>query len=626
MAESREKIKSRMFRTASKMWGYAENEAETSFDPLVSMLLTACASELVNISHEISESQARVTEKLIELLSPGTLAGVIPAHAVATGRPTESSYLLKPGYQFFFNKKVRSSQKNTEAAGKDIFFSSTLSIPLVDGRIRYMAFDNTFTEIDQDHHKEVLFQAKDKRLPQSCLYLGLELNEKVNPLPGISFYFDFPDASKTRLFFYNLKNSRWHLGDNPLTVTPGYGDSHDVYGDDSLSTGFEKVIDRYSDALRHVNHYYEDHFITIKPGKQQWAAYNKSKKTAPFPAGFDVSFDAQDLDQVNTENIAWLKVEFSTVIDERVMSRLFCAINTFPVINKRFHSSSFKLKKYLNIIPLLTDDFFLDIEKVQDDNGQDFMKKHFDSISNLKPGELLTRAEGMGRFDSRSASQFIGQLLELLRDESASFSIFGREALSKEVHSLNQLISRLEQRVDNVETGHNVTYLLLKSHEDQDILFLDFYTTNGSEANHIKAGSTMKAFVGSEMKEGIRLLKDTQGGRDKLDYEGRVNAYRSSLLSRDKIVTDQDIRAKCLHHFEQRITDVTIKKGYAESLSLKGGFVRTVDIHLQHAGADAEDPEWQQLCKDLSVTLQQQSVSVFPFRFFLNDEMILTDQ
>ena len=626
MAESREKIKSRMFRTASKMWGYSENEAETSFDPLVSMLLTACASELVNISHEISESQSRVTEKLIELLSPGTVSGVVPAHAVATGRPTEPTYLLKPGYQFFFTKKIRDSHKNVEAAGKDMFFSSTLPTRLVDGRIRYMAFDNTFVELDLDHHKEVLFKARKEKLPQSDLYLGLQLHEKVQDFQGLSFYFDLFDVASKRLFFYNLKNSRWYLGDSPLQMTPGYGSAGKTYGKEGISTGFDKVIDRYSDALKHVNHYYEDHFITAWPGKQQIANYKKRRAEQPFPASFEASFDPQDLEQVQGTNMIWLKVEFSTVINEQVMSHLFCAINTFPVINKRFHSSSFKLKKYLNIIPLLTDDFFLDIEKVQDDSGQDFMKKHFDSISNLKPGELLIRTEGMGRFDSRSASQFIAQLLELLRDESASFSIFGREALSKEVHSLNQLISRLEQRVDSVETGRNVTYLLLKSHEDHDIIFLDFYTTNGSEANHIKIGSNMKAFVGSEMKEGIKLLTDTMGGRDKLDFEGRINAYRSSLLSRNKIVTDQDIRAKCLQHFEDRISGVTIKKGYTEGLSLKGGFVRTVDICLQPAGAGVEDKEWQQLCKDLAITLQQQSVNIFPFRFFLNDEMILTDQ
>ena len=54
MQESREHIKTRMLRTASRVWGYSETESENNFDPLVSMLLTACASELEKISGEVA--------------------------------------------------------------------------------------------------------------------------------------------------------------------------------------------------------------------------------------------------------------------------------------------------------------------------------------------------------------------------------------------------------------------------------------------------------------------------------------------------------------------------------------------------------------------------------------------
>ncbi len=627
MAESREKIKGRMLRNVSKMWGYSENEAETSFDPLVGMLLTACASELVNISQEINESQTRVTEKLIELLSPDTISGVIPAHAIASGRPLEPTFLLKPDYQFFFNKKVRDTKKNQGAQGKDIFFSSSQPVTLVDGSVRYMAFGSTLYETDADYHKEAILRSGSSKLPQSTLYLGIELNERIKNLEALSFYFDLRNPGEKKLFYYNLRNSDWHLGDAPLEVYPGYGTDHRAHNSSSeLSTGFDKVINRYAEALRHINNYYRDNFITIRVGKAVLDRYRKDQAGGQsYPEQFATLFEAEELEEARLRDVLWLRVEFSSVVNEKMLSDVFCSINTFPVINKRFQTSIFKLRKYLNIIPLLTDDFFLDIEKVQDGSGMNFTRKSFDSISYLKSGELLIRTEGMGRFDSRSASQFLAQLLELLRDESASFSIFGKDALSREIKNLNQLISRLEQRVDSVKTPHNVTYLLLKSHEEQDTLFLDFHTTNGAEANDIRAGSLMKPFVGSEMKGGIKLLTSTIGGRDGLDYEGRINAYRSALLSRNKVVTREDVRVRCLHHFGNRISDVTIEKGYTESLSLKGGFVRTMDLHLRPASTAVPENEWQQLCRDLSVTLQEESVNIFPFRFFIDDKMVIID-
>lgn len=624
MAESREKIKSRMLRTASKMWGYSEDEAETSFDPLVSMLLTSCASELVNISQEISDSQSRITEKLIELLSPDTVSGVIPSHAIASGRPLEPTYLLQPDYQFFYNKKIRDSQKNAASAGKDIFFSSTLPVNLVDGRIKYHAYGQKIYEMDKHFHKEILDQS-DKSLPDSHLYLGVDLNEQIKDLKNLSFFFDSNHLIDKKLFFYNLKNSDWSLGDIPVAMTPGYGQNVSELFKSDITVGFDHLVNRYADTLEHINKYYEPNFITLQISKKDFAAYKKNSQQGNYPEVFNDCFDQNTLADISIPGMIWFKVVFSSVVTESMLSNTFCAINTFPVVNKRFQTSIFKLKKYLNIIPILTDDFFLDIERVQDSNGVNYIKKEIDNTQDLNTGELLIRTDGMGRFNSRNASQFLAQLLELLRDESASFSVFGKDALSKEVKSLNQLISRLEQRVDLIKVKNNVTYFLLKGNENQNNLFLDFYTTNGAMANGIKKGVHMKPFVGSEMKNGINLLTETIGGRDRLDYEGRINAYRSALLSRDKIVTKEDVRAKCLSHFENRISDVTLKDGYMESLSLKGGFIRTIDIHLHPTGVKSNTNEWQQLCKDLLVSLKQKSVNIFPFRFFLNDKIIITD-
>ena len=45
---NQDRIRDRILRRASRMWGYNESETENSFDPLVGLLISACASELEN--------------------------------------------------------------------------------------------------------------------------------------------------------------------------------------------------------------------------------------------------------------------------------------------------------------------------------------------------------------------------------------------------------------------------------------------------------------------------------------------------------------------------------------------------------------------------------------------------
>ena len=609
MAETQDKIKARLLQQVARMWGYSENEAETAFDPLVSMLLTACASELALLSTEIDHSHDRVTEKLIELLSPDTLSGVIPAHAIATGQPLEPNFTLSPNYQFFTQKKTRSSEKKTDALVKDLFFAATQPVHILDGQVQYVAFGEHLWTMDEAQYAEP-FRLTNRSLPRTRLYIGLSLNERVRELNPLLFYFNTTAQEGKDAFFYHLKNARWYLGDQPITTSPGFPPEAAP-----VSAGFDVGVDRYANALKHVNHYYKKHFVTVNAGADMLRAYHAQQD---LPEAIEAALPPA----TRNTRLLWFTLEFVSPLTDEVTSHLQCAINTFPVMNKRWQTSTFRLRKHLNVVPLITDDLFLDIEQVQNSSGLQYYRK--ETAGSFQPGELLIRTEGMGRFDSREASQFLDQLLDLLRDESVSFATYGREALSQDARSMSQLLSRLEQRIRAVEMPPDTTYLLLSDQDGLHQLFIEFYTTNGSLANGFPVGTPLRPFVGSEMRQGIRLLTPSTGGRDKLNHEGRINAYRSSLLSRNKLVTSEDIRARCLLHFAEYVTEVSIRKGYTESLSLREGLVRTIDIHL-HTSVDETDEFWQYRCRDLLTLLQEKSVSMFPFRFFVNEKIIITD-
>src|SRR5215211_6924150 len=106
MYETKEHIKSRMLKNAARLWGYKETETESSFDPVVSLLLTAFASELEKVSGDIQASGARVLERLVQLLSPDTLTGALPAHGIATALPVEDATELFEDTRFYTHVKM----------------------------------------------------------------------------------------------------------------------------------------------------------------------------------------------------------------------------------------------------------------------------------------------------------------------------------------------------------------------------------------------------------------------------------------------------------------------------------------------------------------------------------------
>ncbi len=89
------------------------------------------------------------------------------------------------------------------------------------------------------------------------------------------------------------------------------------------------------------------------------------------------------------------------------------------------HDFSFRLQEIINIIPLTTDDLFLDLEEVSSDEGKLLNVRSFEQRGEEQTFAMLLRNGGVGRFDERDAGTIVNYLLQLLRDESAAFSTLG---------------------------------------------------------------------------------------------------------------------------------------------------------------------------------------------------------
>ena len=95
----------------------------------------------------------------------------------------------------------------------------------------------------------------------------------------------------------------------------------------------------------------------------------------------------------------------------------------------------------------------------------------------------------------------------------------------------------------------------------------------------------------------------------------QLAAYRYALMSRDRIVTNEDIRAFAQLELGSLVSAVHISKGVMNSQSEKQGFVRTIDVCLTTAPtSQLSAAEWEQLGDSLLTKLNSRSGQVAHYR------------
>jgi len=609
-----------MIKNASRIWGFQDIQAESSFDPLVGMIVGALSSELAKISNEISTTEARLLEKLVELLSPEPVTGPFPAHGIIRTKPVEHVFTIDPLNQFFFNKRNIISGENTTVE-IPVFFTPTGKYKLFNGQLKYLINRAKIFQFKEDLYKEVIVEgSSDKSFKTSEIWLGLEMDDQVGSIEGLSVYFDLRSELHEKSFYESLSKGKWIVNGHPVKFIQGAGDKGNL-DRDALDALMKKELDVTAKLCSHINRFYKKNFFTICSDGGYFP--NKPDSEEKYPQLLNEVFMRKDLEKIEG-NIIWIKVEFPQVLPTEVLDNLFCSINCYPVFNRHLNEFTQSAREFINILPLITDEIYLDMERVTGSSGRSYGQKSLFTIKEAENGTYIVRRGGAGRFDSRNAAEIVNYLLELLRDESAAFAILGVDMISSNLKELEQTIARLDNRLKESNiVKEDISYLLLKPHTDDETLFVKFWTTNGKFANNIKSGENLLIYNGSDLwPESVTLVTPSMGGRESMDSEQRLNAYRTALLSHGRVVTKEDIKALCFEHFGNLLEEVEIKKGLQTGQSTDSGFIQTLDIYLtlSKESGGTEKKELEYLKKDLLIKLEEQSTNVLPFRCFFTQK------
>jgi hypothetical protein len=608
---SKDQIKDRLLKRAAKHWGYSDVELENVFDPIVNLLFDVCAKELEKISNEIFSSRRRITERLIEILTPTTSAKATAARGIMRAYPVENESILSNYHQFYYQKKEVNPYNPTESSIKNYYFGPTKGVKLTRNRIDCIILPSGIQQVVKDQFKETISNKKYlKPTPHGSIWIGLK-HEGDGIIEDLMFYFYLKNIEHRNLFYHFLPRAKWSLNGAPLKTEKGY--NNDLKTQAEEAELMQQDFYHINKIQDHVSNFYKDNFITLKE------TFNVEETKPTVPKEFSDFISKEDIKKITEEKLLWYRIDFPNVIGPNILSEIFCSTNCFPVINKKLNEIQGNIKDVLNIYPLnLNGEYFLELFSVLNDKN-----KELDVITNsdevVDEDYAYLRFGGIARFDERNASEEINYLIDLIRDEASAFSRLGNDFTDNNLKEINQIISRFKNKITQVGTQNaNNPYLILntKNKDEKGTLFVKYWTTDGESANKINIYSKFTLHKGADFeKDSIMMISSTQGGKNELTNSQKIYAYRENLISNQRVVTRQDIIILCKNHYGEAINNVEVKNGIQTSLESNVGYTPTVDIVLAREDVSIyNEDEWEFLKDDLKLMLESRAINVVPFR------------
>jgi len=567
-----EEPKARMLKNIVRLWGIKNTD---EIDPLVKILVDALAGEVYKTNQEILNFDTRILEKLALLLTPVPFSLPSCAHTIVHAIPNESNEMIssKTSLSYVTKQQVSNTLKN-------IFFTPVVDTQIIQAHVQYLYLNNCLFEYN-GYEKQLKCKGINRTFNSNELWLGINAHSTIDFFNGICFYFQLLDFKYNKQFFSMLNTANWYFNDIQINTKQGFS-GKEVKQKDGILQNLDSMYSMEQD----VCNFYHEQFITIDDISLNSIDLEASKKY--YPEVFINHFSSAELSKLK-QPLVWLKIEMPLPIRDHIFSELSVHTNAFPVINRQLKELSHRLRGITNIIPIRTnaDEFFLSMESVTDSVDKKYNPIPYSDGHTSANDCYVLRKGGTERMDSRSAKEYLHYVLNLMKDEASAFASYGTDAIGTLLKDMDRLIAQLEQRLSK-STQANLDYsyyVSLPQQRSDDIFFLSFWITNGLLANGIHAGAQLTEAKGSQLKKGsVYFLQPTVGGKDVLAEANQIDAFKYSMLTHDRIVTVEDIKAFCRLEFGVLIdSEIVVRKALVISDNPKEGLVRCVEVLLKPA-------------------------------------------
>lgn len=606
--------KHNLYLRSSDEWGYEALDA----DPLVHLLIGACASEAKEVYESIQESDDRLLQRLLQYLLPETFHLPLPAVAIAKASAKTSTCSLT------------SSQPLVYREGENpLYFTPLFDTTLLNGKIRFLGTDTKIIDFDTNSAVERQFVIKNEEEMVSRLLIGIETPQKVTSLENVAFYVDWKgkDLEKRQLLLA-LSKSNWSWNEQVLKHQNGFLNAQNINWQDHFDP--EKRLQQ------RLNAQYQQQFHVITD-----AASPPSVEAAPadiLRTWLNKSLISLEDSKSTTAkwtsvkgNFIWLRVQLPYGVKLTDIERnLNLALNHFIVVNRRlvekddkdtYFSRSLGMEA-LSIQP--EKGFFQSIKSVvnQATNKEIPSLPLSQLIRESKQTVYSFRLGGVGRSDSYNTWQRLSYMLSIFRQEHRQSDVADRLGDKMSLDELHEMIgervSREDaKRADKLDKQQTPVYFFIQPGESKQQLRIkiNYWLTDGESANLLRPDAKLlsEPLVAGLDPLSIRLVTATRGGKNNYSATEQVLALQDTLLRRGRIVSAHDVKSLCHEKLGEVLKNVNLRSYFETDMNAEGGGVRRA-IEVNLAVTDASDPYIKQIGQEIELYLQENSVGTMPYR------------
>ena len=599
-------ILKRMLKFSTNSLGIKKVEL---LDPIVNLFIESLAEEIYKLSGEINNIESRISETLADMLSPDISLSAQPAHCILHASAEEKEVSLSKEIIFAYREKKYLPEKL-----KQLSFHPICSTKIRKGDIRYVINNGLCYSINTDQTRTLIARSRDQKfINKKSFWVALELDEAIESLNNLSFYFDFPGASNKNEYLSLLPFTTWKLNKSQVHVVKGIHVLEEKFDNDTIRLFSE--FDTFNNIDPIILDTYNDHFLTI-------SGYLDLKEIRKvFPEELFCYFSEQNLKSF-TKALIWFEVEYPSGLSTAIDTMTIC-INAFPIANKCLLSRTVDINDILQVVPLETGNHesLLSIHSVIDAQGRYYYELPFNSTDLQQYRTYSLRRGGYERYSVRDAREYLTNLVDLL-DNHSSFTPDNisdedtKEEILRQIHHLARHIKKAITKVkEKVETQ---SYILIDQIQGNDVLFVKYWVTNCEQANHIKQDRPLE-YISSDAQiapESIFTLSSTIGGKGIPQSADRKNLRLKSLTNNPIISGNEDIIKYCEMAFNNTIRSVKVRKGLVKDSVSSQSFSRTIDVYL------TPKREFSRLLGDkdkqtFKRLLQKNSPATFNYRIFI---------
>lgn len=576
------RIKERLLDRALDLWGI---EDERQLDPVVDLLLEAVAFESFQLEETLARADAALLGRLSRLLIPQKWMLPRPAHGLLSVHPKSGEHLmeLSPHDHFSVNRVVQGVKS------PPLFFTTLYATQLLDAQIRYRLWGTQLEELGRRRcYTEQAF-AEEDRLGDHTLYLGIQIAEE------------------------NLV----HTDRLRLAILPERGELLPFLSEIQAFDACEHPLVIQSQNIPEAS--YEGHYV--QDLKEHYCHYlyeielQESKASCSLTSLFPkLKEELHELHDVASQ-LYWIRLEFPAVFTLDDMASMGVHLNTVPVINRRLIRKLHSLEREGRILSLSTSDqgHFLSIESLEDNLGKVYIPRE----RSYEAGALGVYSLYFGdleRFDASDAQRQLRRVLQLVREEGNAFSAVDNSSFASVLKELQDRLTTLEKTVGKMqsESGPSKAFLMTMPEAEAEHLALSYWESTGGLANGLSPQDIIQSLEPDKFDStSIRLRTKTKGGRAAETEDMLIAHLRYGLLSKERIVTREDVKSYLKHRLGITLKQVDLRDGVTISQEPNKGLVRCTDVFLElvKQGTELNEEEQAHLSSRLETELKERSVA-----------------